>query len=147
IVHVLKAGEQVAGSTLSGNWGYDLISQEGAAAADFAEVLRPATILGKFGQGNVPALRRVPFRKPLVLQTEGAIGNWVGEGKPKPVDQLDFDRSTLAPTKCATIVVLTEENVRDSSPSSDMIVRDDLVKALAQLEDETFIDPANAGSG
>jgi HK97 family phage major capsid protein/HK97 family phage prohead protease len=146
VVGILKAGEQTPGSTVSGTWGYDLISQEGAAAADFAEYLRPSTILGKFGQGNVPALRSVPFRKPLILQTGGAVGNWVGEAKPKPVDELNFDRSVLAPLKCATIVVLTEENVRDSSPSSDMIVRDDLRNALAQLEDEAFITPTNAGS-
>lgn len=146
IAAIIKAGEQVPGSTTSGNWGADLISSEGAVAADFAEYLRPATILGKFGMGNVPSLRSVPFRRPLILQTGGATGNWVGEGKPKPVGQLDFDRSTLDPLKCATIVVLTEENIRDSSPSSDMIVRDDLRAALSKLEDEAFIDPTNAGS-
>lgn len=146
IAGVIKAGEQVPGSTISGTWGVDLISSEGAAAADFAEYLRPATILGKFGQNGIPALRRVPFRRPLILQTGGAVGNWVGEAKPKPVDQLDFDRSVLGPLKCATIVVLSEENIRDSSPSSDMIVRDDLRNALAQLEDEAFIDPTNAGA-
>lgn len=146
IVGIVKDGEQVPGSTASGTWGVDLISSEGAAAADFAEYLRPATILGKFGQGNVPALRRVPFRRPLILGTGGATGYWVGEGKPKPVSQANFDRSTLDPLKCATIVVLTEENIRDSSPSSDVIIRDDLRSALAKLEDEAFIDPTNAGS-
>lgn len=146
IVGIVKAGEQVPGSTTSGNWGVDLISSEGAAAADFAEYLRPATILGKFGMNGIPALRRVPFRRPLILGTGGASGYWVGEGKPKPVSQANFDRSTLDPLKCATIVVLTEENIRDSSPSSDVIVRDDLRAALAKLEDEAFIDPTNAGS-
>lgn len=146
IVGIVKAGEQVPGSNASGTWGVDLVSTEGAAAADFAEYLRPATILGKFGQGGAPALRRVPFRRPLILGTGGATGYWVGEGKPKPVSQANFDRSTLDPLKCATIVVLTEENIRDSSPSSDVIIRDDLRAALSKLEDEAFIDPTNAGS-
>jgi HK97 family phage prohead protease len=147
LYHTIKTGEQIPGSTTSGNWGADLISAEGGIAADFAEYLRPATILGKFGQNGIPALRRVPFRRALIQQTAGAGGYWVGEGKPKPVEQLNFDRSTLDPLKCATIVVLTEENIRDSSPSSDMIVRDDLRAALAALEDVTFITPTNAGTG
>lgn len=146
ITAIIKAGEQVPGSTTSGNWAADLVSAEGAAAADFAEYLRPATILGKFGQANIPSLRSVPFRRPLIKQTGGATGYWVGEGKPKPVTQANFDRSTLDPLKCATIIVLTEENIRDSSPSSDMIVRDDIRNALVALEDEAFIDPTNAGS-
>lgn len=146
VTAIIKAGEQVPGSTTSGNWAADLVSAEGAAAADFAEYLRPATILGKFGQANIPSLRSVPFRRPLIKQTGGATGYWVGEGKPKPVAQANFDRSTLDPLKCATIIVLTEENIRDSSPSSDMIVRDDIRNALVALEDEAFIDPTNAGS-
>lgn len=146
IAAVIKAGEQVPGANASGNWASDLVSAEGGIAADFAEYLRAATILGKFGQGGIPALRNVPFRKPLILGTGGGAGYWVGEGKPKPLTQLDFDRTTLSPLKCATIAVLTMENIRDSSPSSDAIVRDELRKVLATLEDVAFIDPENAGS-
>ena len=79
------------------------------------------TIIGKFGQNGVPALRAVPFRKPLILGTGGGAGFWVGEAKPKPMTAFDFDRSTLSPLKCATIAVLSMENIRDSSPASDSI--------------------------
>lgn len=145
VVAIIKAGEQVPGSNASGNWATDLVSTEGGIAADFAEFLRPSTIIGKFGQNGTPALRRVPFRRPLILGTGGGAAYWTGEAKPKGVTQLDFDRAVMAPLKCATIAVLTEENIRDSSPSSDVIVRDELARALIQLEDQSFIDPTNNG--
>jgi hypothetical protein len=134
------------GSTASGNWAADLVSPEGGIVADFAEYLRPGTILGKFGQGDIPALRAIPFRTPLVIQTGGGEGYWVGEGKPKPLTSFDFDRTTLDPLKVANIAVLTEESIRDSSPSSEAIVRDSLRDALIARLDTDFINPAKSAS-
>ena len=114
--------------------------------ADFVEYLRPATILGKFGQGGVPSLRRVPFRVPLIGQSSGGQGYWVGEGKAKPLTKFDFTRTTLEPLKVANIAVLTEEVLRDSSPSAEVIVRDSLRDALVARLDTDFIDPAKAAS-
>jgi hypothetical protein len=143
---IMKANEVVAGTTLSGNWAADLVSAEGAAVAAFLEYLRPATILGKFGVGGVPGLTRLDFYSPYVTQTGGGDAYWVGEGKPKPLTAFDFDRATLTPLKIANIAVLTEENIRYSSPNSDMIVRNALVQAIAAGLDVAFIDPANSGS-
>lgn len=145
IVGILKAAV-VAGTTVSGNWAADLVGSETSAFADFAAYLRPATILGKFGVGAVPSLRRVPFREALISQTGGGAGYWVGEGKPKPLTAFDFDRTTLTPLKVANIAVLTEENIRSSNPSSELIVRDALRDALAERQDTDFIDPANSGT-
>lgn len=143
---ITKANEVVAGTTLSGNWAYDLVSQEGAAVAAFLEYLRPATILGKFGMDGVPGLTRLDFYSPYVIETGGGAAYWVGEGKPKPLTAFDYDRSTLTPLKIANIAVLTEENIRYSSPNSDMIVRNALVKAIAAGLDVAFIDPSNNGT-
>lgn len=143
---ITKANEVVAGTTLSGNWAADLVSAEGAAVAAFLEYLRPATILGKFGMGNVPALARLDFYTPYVTQTGGGAAYWVGEGKPKPLTAFDFDRATLTPLKIANIAVLTEENIRYSTPNSDVIVRKALVDAIAAGLDVAFVDPANNGS-
>lgn len=143
---ITKANEVVPGSNASGNWGIDLISPEGAMFADFVAFLRPSTILGKFGVNGVPSLRNVGFYMPLISQTGGGTGYWVGEGKPKPLTSFDFDRTTLTPLKVANIAVLTEENIRYSTPSSDGIVRDALKEALVEVQDLAFIDPANAGT-
>jgi len=145
IGNIIKAAV-VAGSTASGNWANPLVSAEGAVFADFVEFLRPQTILGKFGQGNIPALRRVPFRVPLVGQTSGGQGYWVGESKAKPMTKFDFSRTTLTPLKVANIAALTMEVLRDSSPSSEILVRDGLADALRARLDTDFIDPAKAAS-
>jgi HK97 family phage prohead protease len=143
---ITKANEVVAGTTISGNWAADLISAEGAAVAFFLEYLRPQTILGKFGVGGVPSLTMIDFYTPYVIETGAGAAYWVGEGKPKPLTAFDYDRSTLTPLKVANIAVLTEENIRYSSPNSDRVVRNALVKAIAQELDLAFITPANAGT-
>lgn len=143
---VLKAGEILPGTAASGNWAYDLISQEGAATADFVEWLRPQLITGKFGTNGIPAMRSIGFYEPYVTQTAGGTGGWVGEAKPKPATAFDFDRSTLTPLKMAAITVLSDRNIRYSSPSSDMLIRDELARMIIELEDDTFIAPNNNGS-
>jgi hypothetical protein len=122
-----------------------LIGNEGGFA-DFVEYLRPMTILGKFGTGGVPALRRVPFRVPLITQTGGAVGYWVGEGKPKPLTSMAWTNREMAPLKAANIAVATMELLRDSSPSAEILLRDDLAAAIAAVLDTAFIDPTNAGT-
>jgi hypothetical protein len=146
IVAVLKAGEVDAGSNLSGNWAANLTGAETSLVADFAAYLRPATILGKFGQGGVPALRQTGFREPLLMQTGGGAAYWVGEGKPKGLTAFDFERTTLEPLKIANIAIVTEENIRSSNPSSEMLIRDALRDAIAAGIDTAFIDPSNGGS-
>lgn len=122
-----------------------LIGNEGGFA-DFVEYLRPMTILGRFGTNGIPALRRVPFRVPLITQTGGAVGYWVGEGKPKPLTKITWTNRELAPLKAANIAVATMELLRDSSPSAETLLRDDLATAIAAVLDTAFIDPANAGT-
>jgi HK97 family phage prohead protease len=131
-----------AGTTISGNWAANLVGADTNAVAAFLEYLRPMTILGRFGTGGVPALRSVMFNTPIVTQTGGGAGYWVGEGKAKPLTSLNFARTTLPPTKVANICALTEESIRFSNPKSDLIVRDSLASALRERLDIDFIDPA-----
>jgi HK97 family phage major capsid protein len=79
-------------------------------------------------------------------QTGGASVNWVGQGKVKPLTSLAFDSLTLDPAKIAGIIPMTEELVRLSSPSAELLVRDDLAAAITQFMDSEFIDPTNAST-
>jgi hypothetical protein len=142
----IQKAEVPAGSTLSGSWAEDLVGANGPAFADFVEYLRPQTILGKFGTGGIPSLRNIPFRVPLISQTAGGEGYWVGEGKAKPLTSFDFARTTLTPLKVANICVLTDEVIRDSSPAAEVIVRDQLAEALKARLDIDFINPAKTAS-
>lgn len=140
VENVLKAAV-AAGSTSNTTWVGNLVGDETSVYADFLEYLRPRTLIG-----NIPGLRRIPFRVPLVGQTSGGAGYWVGEGQAKPLTKFDFSRTTLEPLKVANIAVLTEEAIRDSSPAADVIVRDQLVAALRERLDLDFINPAKSAS-
>ncbi len=61
-----------------------------------------------------------------------------------PLTKFDFERKTLEPLKVANIAVATEEVLRDSSPSAEAIIRDQLVAALRARLDTDFINPAKA---
>ncbi len=135
-----------AATTSDSTWAGPLVGDETSVYADFVEYLRPQTIMGRFGQGGIPSLRRVHFRVPLIGQTSGGDGYWVGEGQAKPLTKFDFSRTTLEPLKVANIAVATMETIRDSSPSADLIIRDQLAAALRERLDLDFIDPAKAAS-
>jgi len=125
------------GTTTDATWAQPLVNQN--IANEFLELLRPATILGK-----IPGLRVVPFNCKVPAQTAGGTYGWVGENKPKPVTKLAFSAETLAISKAAGIIVLTEELVRLSNPAAEDLVRRDMIAGIAQFLDSQFIDPAVA---
>lgn len=127
-----------AGTTLDATFAAPLIAYT-VAANEFAELLRPATIVGR-----IPGLRQVPFNIQLPRTTAGSTVGWVGEGAPKPVGNMAFDTVTMRWAKAAGIVVLTEELVRFSNPSAEAVVRNDLIGAMAQFLDRQFVDPSVA---
>lgn len=133
-----------AGTTQDGNWAAPLVGEGTDVIADFVEFLRPRTILGRFGQDGVPSLRRVPFNVPLVGQTEGGAGYWVGEGKAKPLTRFGYERNILEIYKVANIAVVTEELLRRSNPAAEAMLRDNLAAAIAARLDTDFINPAKA---
>ncbi|MCB5173654.1 phage major capsid protein [Microvirga lenta] len=133
-----------AGTTQDGNWAAPLVGEGTDVIADFVEFLRPRTILGRFGQNGVPGLRNVPFNVPLVGQTEGGEGYWVGEGKAKPLTRFGYERNILEIFKVANIAVVTEELLRRSNPAAEALLRDNLATAIAARLDIDFINPAKA---
>jgi HK97 family phage major capsid protein len=134
---ILKAAV-AAGTTTDPNWAKPLVEYDNMAS-EFAELLRPATIIGR-----IPGLRRVPFNIKIPRQTGGSTVGWVGEGKPKPVGALSFDQISLGTAKTAGIVVITDELARSSSPAAEEVVRQDLIDQTAQFLDRQFVDPTVA---
>jgi HK97 family phage major capsid protein/HK97 family phage prohead protease len=132
-----------AGTTLDSTWAGPLVDYQNFAG-DFVEFLRPQTIIGQFGTGNIPALNRIPFNVRIGGQTSGGTGYWVGEGAPKPLTSFDFNATELRWNKVATIAVLTEETIRFSNPSAERLVRDGLAAAIIGRMDLDFVDPAKA---
>jgi len=142
-IHEVLKSAVAAGTTTDPAWAGSLVQYQ-QFAGDFVEFLRPQTIIGRFGQGGIPSLRRVPFNVMIKGQTSGAQGYWVGQGKPKPLTKFDTDTQALRWAKVANIAVITEELARFSSPSAEALVRDELARAIIQRLDIDFIDPAKA---
>lgn len=146
ISNILSKAAVAAGNTTDTTWAAPLVPEEQSVYADFAEFLRPATILGKFGTGNTPALRTVPFRTRLLGQSSGGTASWVGEGAAKPLTKFDFTTTSLDPLKVAAIAVITKELAMDSNPSAEMMVRDSLRDTIVERLDLDFIDPTITAS-
>jgi len=123
------------GDTTTSGWASELVYNQNLAA-DFIDLLRPQTILGK-----IKGLTPVPFNVRMSGQDSGSSANWVGQGKPVPVSKLNTIEVTLGIAKAAGLVVLTEELVRSSSPSAELLVRNDLMKTIATFLDQQFIAP------
>lgn len=140
--HVLKAAVG-AGTTTDPQWAGSLVEYQ-EYANDFVEFLRPQTIIGRFGQGGIPALRQVPFNIRIPAQTSGGSANWVGQGKAKPLTKFDFESITFSFAKVAAIAVLTDELIRFSNPAADALVRNALAEAVIARLDTDFINPAKA---
>src|SRR6185503_980817 len=113
--------------------GSELVHQNNLSG-QFFEYLYPTTIIGR-----INGFRRVPFNVRMASQTGTATVAWVGESAPKPASELDFSEITLGWSKIAGIVWFSEELSRLSDPNVDLIVRNDLAKAIRQFEDTQFI--------
>jgi len=137
VLDILKVAV-TAGNTTDAVWAGPLVNYQ-ILTEEFVEFLRPLTIIGR-----IPGLTRVPFKIRIPRQTGGATVNWVGEGAPKPVTSLAFDSITMEFAKIAGIIVITEELARLSSPSAELLVRNDLAKAIVQFMDAQFVDPTKA---
>lgn len=139
IQQILKAAVS-GGTTTDPTWAQPLVEPTNLVS-EFVEYLRPMTIVGKFGTGNVPPLRRVPFNIRVPAQTSGGAADWVGEGAGKPVTKFDFTSLTLRWTKVAAISVLSEDLLRFSSPSAELLVRNSLGECLIEKLDQDFANP------
>lgn len=106
---------------------------------EFLDLLRPETLLGK-----ITGFKQVPFNVSIPVQNGGGTYAWVGEGAPKPVGALSFTSATLGIAKTAGIIVISEELAKTSSPSAEGVVRNDMLKGMAQFNDLQFIDPTVA---
>ena len=132
LVEVIKAGVAGGGSG-SGEWGAELVSLDSSYMGDFVEYLAGQTVYHQL------PLREVPHNVTIKGQDGIGTGYWVGENNAIPVSAQDFSSVNLTPLKVAAISVLSNELIRDSSPSAEMLVRDGLVEAARQRVDTTFL--------
>jgi HK97 family phage major capsid protein len=135
---VLKAAVAPA-TTTTAAWAGALVPSLTTMSAAFIELIMPATILGR-----LTGLLRCPFNCRVPVELAGGIAKWVGQKQPKPVTQFAYTEATLPEYKVATIVTLTDELARNSSPAAETVFRRRLTAVITQFLDQQFIDPAVA---
>lgn len=141
LVALMKANEVAGGGSGSGEWGAELVQADNRYTGDFITYLTSRTVYDKL------ALRQVPANVTIKGQDGTATGYWVGESKPIPVSKADFSTVSLTPLKVGALAVVSNELLRDSSPSAEMLIRDALADASAQRIDTTFLSTTAASAG
>lgn len=132
-----------AGTTSGSNWADDLVPYR-VLADDFIEFLRGKTIIDRFGQDGIPALRRVPFNIRVGGFSAGTTGYWKGEGKPTPLSKATSTNVTLTWATVSGLTVISKELATHSTPSAEMALRNDIAAAVIARMDTDFVDPAKA---
>jgi hypothetical protein len=140
LVQWIKA-DVTGGGSGSGEWGAELVSADNRFTGDFITYLYSQTVFD-----SLP-LRSVPAHVTIKGQDGVATANWVGESKPIPASAQDYSSVSLTPLKVAALSVVSNELLRDSSPSAEMLVRDALVEASAQKIDTHFFSTTAASNG
>ncbi len=103
---------------------------------EIIEFLRPASVIRKLGPMMVP-MPTGTIRIPKV--TSGASASYIGENVNLPKSQQQFGQVTLTFKKEGVLVPISNDLIRYSSPGADAIVRDDLVRAMAQAESNAML--------
>jgi hypothetical protein len=125
-----------AGSTEAGAWGADLA----LPISEFFAAVAERSIVGKLA-----GLRRPPLNVRTISTTTPSTAHWAGQGAPKPVSKLTFAADTIEPLKVAALVVVTDEVLRSSNPNAELLIRNDLLNAVAREIDQAFADETSAG--
>lgn len=113
----------------------------GPAAQDFIEILRQGSVY------DVMNFRRVRADLPIARGLTNSVGYWVAEGADITASKWTADRFTLTPLKVGAIVPATSEAIRDSSPSSDRLIMQDVITAVRIRADTTLVGTAGSSSG
>src|SRR5688572_10520116 len=84
-----------------------------SVAVDFADLLRPLTIIGRL------PLHRAPLRVRMISTTAATGASWVGEGQPAPIRRATLAGSELDALKVVAVLVETADLLRSASPDAE----------------------------
>lgn len=76
---------------------------------------------------------------------QGLLAGWVAELAEKPLSELTFGEISVNTFTKAGMAVVSNQLLRDSNPSVDRLIYNDLGKRLAALEEIAFIDGTGTG--
>jgi len=104
--------------------------------AEIIDLLRAQSTVRAMGATTMP-MNSGSMTIPKL--TQGATSTYIGENQRGGASQPEFGSIQLSAKKLKTLVPISNDLLRDSTPQADTIVRDDLVQAMALKEDVAFI--------
>jgi HK97 family phage major capsid protein len=108
-------------------------------STDVIEFLRPQSVLRRLGATTLP-MPTGTVRIPKI--TTGATAYYTGENANITASQPVTGNVVLTFKKLTALVPLSNDLIRYGSPAADAMVRDDVVRGIAQRENQAFIrDP------
>jgi hypothetical protein len=110
------------------------------ASGEFFQLVNERTTVGQLARA-----RKVPLLTRLIAVASGSTAYWVGQGRAKPLSNPTFEANTLQPTKVAALVITSMELLQNSDVRTEAVLREDLVRSLAQAIDQAFLDPSGPG--
>jgi HK97 family phage major capsid protein len=111
---------------------------------DVIQLLRPMSVVRRLNPMILP-MPTGTIRVPKI--TEGSNASYIGENQNAPASQVGTGQVTLTWKKLAVLVPLSNDLVRFSSPGADAIVRDDMVRGMAERENRAFLRGQGVDSG
>lgn len=105
-------------------------------AAEIIELLRPATIMRSMNPIIIP-MGSATFTLPKL--TGGAVAGYVSESAYMSTTEQAFGSLKLTFKKLAALIPISNDMIRYAVPQTDVVIRDDLISALAQRQDLAFI--------
>jgi HK97 family phage major capsid protein len=83
-----------------------------------------------------------------IPRTTGAVAaSWVEEGNSIPVSRPSMDTITISPYKLGVITLATRELLEKSSPAFEVILRDQMLRGVAEAVDTTFMSDLAGTAG
>jgi HK97 family phage major capsid protein len=111
---------------------------------DVIELLRPQSVVRSMVGRTLP----MPVGSINIPKiTDGSTAYYIGENTNATKSQLKTGNLKLTWKKLVTLVPLSNDLARYSSPGADAIVRNDMIRSMAQRENQAFLrdDGTNAG--
>jgi HK97 family phage major capsid protein len=105
-------------------------------SADIIQLLTPRTLIRRLGPEVIP-MPTGSIRVPRI--TQGTQANYIGENQNIPPSTMKFGQIMMTWKKLAAMVPISNDLIRYSAPAADAIVRNDVLRAMAQREDQGFM--------
>ena len=105
-------------------------------STDVIELLRASAVVRSLDPTVIP-ISSGTLKVPRI--TAGATASYVGENVAVNASEQETGQLTLSFKKLISLVPISNDLVRYSSPQADAVVRDDMVRSLATREDKAFI--------